>query len=58
MRYTLIGALHLNRYAVGGPDSSELFSSDSVSSLKRKRILKRITEGYTQNKRRRFPYSR
>ena len=58
MRYTLLGALHLNKHAVGGCDNSDLIPCSVESSLKRKRIVERIADGYTQAKRRRFTFSR
>ena len=58
MRYTLLGALHLNKHAVGGFDNSDLIPCSVISSLKRKRIVERIAGGYTQAKRRRFTISR
>ena len=56
MRYTLLGALHLNKHAVAGCDNSDLIHCSVESSLKRKIIVERIADGYTQAKRRRFTF--
>ena len=45
MRYTLIGAIHLNKHAVGVSGIHDILPDGTVSSLKRKRIIERLSRG-------------
>lgn len=58
MRYTIIGVLHLNEYASGSQMVSVVIPRDDTASLKRKRIVQRLSRGYTGAKRRCFQLSR
>ena len=58
MRYTLIGTFSLNQYSAGRQQVLSDIPDDQTPSLKRKRILNKLSKGYTINKRRRFAYSR
>ena len=58
MRYTLIGTFSLNQYSAGRQQVLSDIPDDQTPSLKRKRILNKLSKGYTINKKRRFAYSR
>ena len=54
MRYTLLSSLHLNRLAVSSPNAQPVIQPQQGVSRKRNRIVTRLSEGYTANKRRKF----
>ena len=58
MRYSLLAAFHLNMHAADGHVNASLLPDAVVLSLKRKRIVDRLSLGYTRAKRRRITFSR
>ena len=58
MRYTLLGTFHLNKYATGINLNNPILPDASLSSIKRKLIVNRLSDGYSREKRRRFTLSR
>ena len=58
MRYTLVGALHLNKFAAGSRVDSELLLNTQTAAVKRKRVVDRLSQGFTRAKRRCFQLSR
>ena len=58
MCYTLLGSFHLNRYATGINLNNPILPDVSLSSIKRKLIMNRLSNGYSRAKRRRFTFSR
>ena len=58
MRYTLFGALHLNKYAAESQSNSSLLRVTISFGAKRKRIVCRLALGFTAAKRRCFRFSR
>ena len=58
MRYTLIGAAHLNKYASGLDNADPILEPLPEASRKRKRIIERLALGLTPAKKRKFPLSR
>ena len=57
IRYTIFGALHLNNLAHGVHNASSLFPPTGVQSLIRKRIVQRLSNGFSGNKKRKFFFS-
>lgn len=58
IRYTLIGAAHLNQYASGIHNAEPILEPVLAASRKRKRIIERLALGLTRLKKRKFPLSR
>ena len=59
MRYSLLGARHLNKFSVGAPNDMPVREPlVATANNKRKRIISRLAQGYTRAKKRRFPLSR
>ena len=58
MRYTIIGAAHLNTLTSEGMNANPVLEHLPAASLKRKRIIERLALGLTRDKKRRFPLSR
>ena len=54
MRYTLLSSLHLNKLAVGYQNAQPVIEPQQGASRKRNRIVTRLSEGYTRNKKRKF----
>ena len=58
IRYTLIGAAHLNQYASGIHNAEPILEPVLAASRKRKRIIERLALVLTRLKKRKFPLSR
>ena len=58
MRYTILGALHLNKLAVGSQLNLIIRQETDSSTLNRKRIVCRLSLGFTAEKKRLFLLSR
>ena len=54
MHYAVFGVLHLNALAHDKQNVSPLLPAPADGSLKRKRIIQRLSNGFTRNKRRKF----
>ena len=58
LRYTQLGARHLNKFSAGVSNDNPVLEPLPVASNKRKRLILRLGEGHTRAKKRRFPFSR
>ena len=58
MRYTIFGALHLNKYAAESQSNAAEQPIAISFGAKRKRIVCRLAQGFTSAKRRCFRFSR
>ena len=58
MKYTVVGALHLNKLAAGSSHVAELRQPGESGSRKRKRIVLRLSEGLQAAKKRKFAISK
>ena len=56
--YSLLGTLHLNKFAARSRLDSVVLPNAQIASLKRKRIVNRLCLGFTREKRRCFQFSR
>ena len=58
MRYIILGALHLNQFTAGCSQVAPDEESEDLDSVKRKRIVIRLSEGLLAIKKRKFTISK
>ena len=58
LRYTILGALHLNKLGASDQNVQPVLEPHNLASRKRKRIVERLARGFSPRKLRKFSVSR